>query len=127
MMQMDTGPTGPDDFWLMRQEKSIQQRPLWRRLEKIWHRLLDQPASVTSRIRTQTQVNEILVEITEYRRTPKIQCVFGPGAIPALAGPRAPVLARPSTHSYGYGFQSSAAPSHTCPQPASGMLVTDAG
>ena len=52
-----------------------------------------------------------------------LQFVPVPISIPALAGPCTPGLALHSPHSYGYGIRSSAAPSRTCPAPASGMLV----
>ncbi|KXJ40518.1 MAG: hypothetical protein AXA67_09430 [Methylothermaceae bacteria B42] len=53
----------------------------------------------------------------------EIQLGFSPNPIPALACPGTPGLGLPSSHSYGYAFQSSPAPRRTCPAPSSGMLV----
>ncbi len=62
----------------------------------------------------------------------KIQFVTGPSPIPALTCPDAAELGLPSSHSYGYGFQSRPALSRICPTPGcritdSGILVQNAG
>ena len=54
---------------------------------------------------------------------PVVHFVPGPMPIPALASPYTTGLGLPSTNSYGYWFQSSPAPSRTCPAPASVILV----
>jgi len=58
---------------------------------------------------------------------PKVQFVTGPRPIPTLACPCTTGLELPSTHSYGYGSQSSPAPSRTCPAPVFAILVQYAG
>jgi hypothetical protein len=51
------------------------------------------------------------------------QFVTGPVPIPALTCSDTNGLELPSNHSYGYGSQSSPAPSRICPAPFSGILV----
>ena len=57
----------------------------------------------------------------------KVQFVPEPSPIPALAGPGTSGLGLPSSRNYSYSSQSSPAPSRTCPQPSSGILVQHAG
>jgi len=57
----------------------------------------------------------------------KIQFATGPSPIPALTCPDTPELGLPSSHSYGYGFQSRPALSRICPTSDSGILVQNAG
>ncbi len=68
------------------------------------------------------------VEISEIRlKNLELHFVPGPIPIPALACPYSTGLELPSAHSYGYGLQSSPAPSRICPAPSSGILVKYAG
>ncbi len=57
----------------------------------------------------------------------KIQFVTGLSPIPALTCPDTPELGLPSSHSYGYGFQSRPAFSRICPASAPWILVQHAG
>jgi hypothetical protein len=57
----------------------------------------------------------------------KTQFVTGLSPIPALTCPDAPELGLPSSHSYGYGFQSRPAFSRIWPASELGILVQYAG
>jgi hypothetical protein len=61
------------------------------------------------------------------RKKPKAQFVIGPSPIQALACSDTSALGLPSTHSCGYGFQSSPAFTRICPAPEAGMLVQFSG
>ena len=57
----------------------------------------------------------------------KARLAIGPSPIPALTCPDTPELGLPSSHSYGYGFQSRPAFSRICPASVLGILVQYAG
>jgi len=57
----------------------------------------------------------------------KAQILTSPVPIPALTCSDTAGLVLPSTHSYGYDFQSSPASSRICPASASGMLAQYSG
>jgi hypothetical protein len=59
----------------------------------------------------------------KYSHPMKMQFLTKPVPVPALAGSGTPELGLPSTRSHGYVYQSSPAPSRTCSQPSSGILV----
>ncbi len=64
-----------------------------------------------------------LIELALFYPALQVPIVTDPIPIPALNCPCTPELGLPSTHSYGYGSQSSPAPRRTCPAPTSGMLM----
>jgi len=62
-----------------------------------------------------------------FLNSPKVQFVPGSPPIPVLTCSGTPALELPSTHSYGYGSQSSPASRRTCPASVFEILVQYAG